>query len=156
MQSIAPEFLQGRSFQSEPLASTPFAPVFVQMLKAPQENTSNGIPKLPNHIGHIPSLSTCEKNLLANLIGYNQKEIMKKTPRQIMDEFYFASVPSIDLTNLQLQLAEHHSELPSVSKCGHPVILPDMDQSKVTELDKRNIVSCKMVFHLTRCNFWYG
>ncbi|XP_014480649.1 PREDICTED: CCR4-NOT transcription complex subunit 11 isoform X2 [Dinoponera quadriceps] len=107
-----------------------------KMLKTPQEDTSNGIPKPSSHTGHIPFLSTCEKNLLVNLIGYNQKEIMKKTPRQIVDEFYFASVPSIDLTNLQLQLAEHHSELPSVSKCGHPVILPDMDQSKVTEIDK--------------------
>lgn len=123
-------------YKGEPIASTPFAPVFVQMLKTPQEDTSNGIPKPPNHTGHIPFLSTCEKNLLTNLIGYNQKEIMKKTPRQIIDEFYFASVPSIDLTNLQLQLAEHHSELPSVSKCGHPVILPDMDQFKTTDFDK--------------------
>lgn len=123
-------------YKGEPLASTPFATVFVQVLKAQQEDTNNGIPKLPNYTGHIPFLSPCEKNLLTNLIGYNQKDIVKKTPRQVVDELYFASVPSIDLTNLQLQLAEHHSELPSVSKCGYPIILPDMDQSKVTEFDK--------------------
>lgn len=121
-------------YKGEPLAPTPFAPVFIQMLRTPREDT-NGIPKPPNHTGHIPFLSTCERNLLRHLIGH-QKDIMKKTPRQIVDEFYFVSVPPVDLTNLQLQLAEHHSELPSVSKCGHPVILPDMDQSKATELDK--------------------
>lgn len=123
-------------YKGEPLASTPFASVFVQVLKS-QEDTNNGNPKLPT--GHIPSLSNCEKNLLVNLLGYNQKDIMKSTPRQIVDELSFAPVPSIDLTNLQLQLAEHQSELPSVSKCGNPVILPDMDHSKGTEFDKSSV-----------------
>lgn len=53
-----------------------------------------------------------------------------------MDELYFVSVPPVDLSNLQIQLAEHHSELPSIAKCGNPVILPDMDHSKITEIDK--------------------
>jgi len=144
-------------YKGEPLASTPFVSVFVQILK--QENTNNENSKLANHTGHIPLLSQCEKNLLVNLLGYNHKDIMKKTPRQIMDEFSFVSVPSIDLTNLQLQLAEHQSELPSVSKCGNPVILPDMDHSKETEFDEttvRNITEtlivgdpplCKQSYH---------
>ncbi|KAG6804548.1 CCR4-NOT transcription complex subunit 11 [Apis mellifera caucasica] len=121
-------------YRGETLASTPFAPVFVQVLKS-QEDTNNGVPKT-NFSGHIPILSQCEKNLLVNLLGYNQKDILKKTPRQIVDELYFVSVPPVDLSNLQVQLAEHHSELPSIAKCGHPVILPDMDHSKVTEIDK--------------------
>lgn len=144
-------------YKGEPLASTPFASVFVQVLK--QENTNNENSKLANHTGHIPLLSQCEKNLLVNLLGYNHKDIMKKTPHQIMDELSFVSVPSIDLTNLQLQLAEHQSELPSVSKCGNPVILPDMDHSKETEFDEttvRNITEslivgdpplCKQSYH---------
>lgn len=144
-------------YKGEPLASTPFVSVFVQILK--QENTNNENSKLANHTGHIPLLSQCEKNLLVNLLGYNHKDIMKKTPHQIMDEFSFVSVPSIDLTNLQLQLAEHQSELPSVSKCGNPVILPDMDHSKETEFDEttvRNITEtlivgdpplCKQSYH---------
>lgn len=121
-------------YRGEPLASTPFAPVFVQVLKS-QENTNNGSSKPSGHTGHIPPLSNCEKNLLVNLMGYNPKDIMKKTPRQIVDEFSFTPVPPIDLTNLQLQLAEHQSELPSVSKCGNPIILPDMDHSKGMEYD---------------------
>ncbi|KAG5307160.1 CNO11 protein, partial [Acromyrmex insinuator] len=129
-------------YRGEPLASTPFASVFVQMLKS-QEDVNNGSSKPSNHTGHIPFLSNCEKNLLVNLMGYNQKDVIKKTPRQIVDEFSFSTVPSIDLTNLQLQLAEHQSELPAVSKCGNPIILPDMDHSKGTEYDAatvRNII----------------
>ncbi|KAK2587164.1 hypothetical protein KPH14_002917 [Odynerus spinipes] len=123
-------------YRGEPLASTPFATVFVQVLK-PQEDTNNGV-TIPNFSGHIPVLSECEKNLLVNLLGYNQKEVMKKTPRQlIVDDLYFASTTPIDLTNLQLQLAEYHSELPSISKCGNPIILPDMDHTKVTGSDKK-------------------
>ncbi|XP_043489083.1 CCR4-NOT transcription complex subunit 11 [Polistes fuscatus] len=123
-------------YKGEPLASTPFATVFVQMLKS-QEDSNNGV-LLNNFSGHIPVLSECEKNLLINLLGYNQKEVMKKTPRQlVVDDLYFASTPSIDLTNLQLQLAEYHSELPSISKCGNPIILPDMDHSKITGSDKK-------------------
>lgn len=125
-------------YRGEPLASTPFASVFVQVLKS-QEDSNNGSSKPPSHTGHIPFLSNCEKNLLVNLMGYNQKDIMKKTPRQIVDEFSFATVPSIDLTNLQLQLAEHQSELPSVSKCGNPIILPDMDHSKGIEYDMTSV-----------------
>lgn len=123
-------------YRGEPLASTPFATVFVQLLK-PQEDTANGV-SITNFSGHIPVLSECEKNLLINLLGYNQKEVMKKTPRQlIVDDLYFTSTPPIDLTNLQLQLAEYHSELPSISKCGNPIILPDMDHTKITGSDKK-------------------
>ncbi|XP_015188995.1 PREDICTED: CCR4-NOT transcription complex subunit 11 [Polistes dominula] len=123
-------------YKGEPLASTPFATVFVQMLK-PQEDTNNGV-LLNNCSGQMPVLSECEKNLLINLLGYNQKEVMKKTPRQlVVDDLYLASIPSIDLTNLQLQLAEYHSELPSISKCGNPIILSDMDHSKITATDKK-------------------
>lgn len=123
-------------YRGEPLASTPFATVFVQVLKL-QEDTSNGV-SISNFSGHIPVLSECEKNLLVNLLGYNQKEVMKKTPRQlIVDDLYFASTPPLDLTNLQLQLAEYHSELPSISKCSNPIILPDMDHTKITGSDKK-------------------
>ncbi|XP_072762379.1 CCR4-NOT transcription complex subunit 11 [Anoplolepis gracilipes] len=125
-------------YKGEPLATTPFASVFVQVLKQ-EDGTNNGNSKPSNHTGHIPFLSQCERNLLVNLLGYNHKDIMKKTARQIVDEFSFAPVPSIDLTNLQLQLVEHQSELPSVSKCGNPVILPDVDHSKETEFDETTV-----------------
>ncbi|XP_012543691.1 CCR4-NOT transcription complex subunit 11 [Monomorium pharaonis] len=122
-------------YRGEPLASTPFAPVFVQVLKSQEDITSNSGSKPSGHTGHIPPLSNCERNLLVNLMGYNTKDVMKKTPRQIVDEFSFAPVPPIDLTALQLQLAERQSELPAVSKCGNPIIVPDMEHSKGLEYD---------------------
>lgn len=125
-------------YKGEPLASTPFATVFVQALK-PREEASNGNSKLPNHTGPVPFLSHCERNLLINLLGHAQKDILKKTPHQIVDELPFAPVPPLDLTSLEQQLLEHQSELPSVSKCGTSVILPDMDHSKGAEPDKATI-----------------
>lgn len=119
-------------YRGEPLASTPFAPVFIQVLKS-QDDTNSGVPKTKEH---VPVLSTCERNLLISLLGYNQKDILKKTPRQIMEELYFTTPPTIDLSSLQAQLTERHSELPAVAKCGHPVILSDIDYFKATEVDK--------------------
>lgn len=76
--------------------------------------------------GHIPVLSRCEKYLIASLMGYNYKEMIKKTPRQIIEELYpLPSPPPCDSTDLQLQLVERRSELPAVEKCGNPVILSD-------------------------------
>lgn len=115
------------------LPLVPFATVFVQAFK-PQEDGNNAAKA--NTSGHVPILSQCEKNLLA-LLFKNKTATMKKTPRQIVDELYFApTVTPTDLTALELHLAEWHSELPAVSKCGRPVILPDMDRSKATEIDK--------------------
>ncbi|XP_012258138.1 CCR4-NOT transcription complex subunit 11 [Athalia rosae] len=122
-------------YRGEPIACTPFATVFIQVLKPSEENVT-GLPR-PNFSGHIPALSKCEKNLLSHLLGYNAKEIIKKTPRQIMDEATHLASPLVDLTSLQLQVAERLSELPSISKCGNPVILPDMDRSKAGEIDKK-------------------
>lgn len=121
-------------YRGEPVASTPFASVFLQVLK-PHDETSNGIPKT-SFSGHIPVLSQCEKNLLVRLLDGNSKDTMKKTARQLIDELYFASAPLVDLTNLQVPLTERVSELPSTSKSGQPIILPDPDRTKMTEVDK--------------------
>ena len=120
-------------YRGVPLASTPFAPVFVQILKAPEE-TGNG--EKGSHPSHVPVLSQCEKNLLAGLLGPKSSEIMKKTPRQVIDELYFVPSAQPDLTSLQLQLAERQSELPAVTKCGIPVILPEAESLKPNEVDK--------------------
>ncbi|EZA56531.1 hypothetical protein DMN91_001740 [Ooceraea biroi] len=125
-------------YKGEPLASTPFATVFAQALR-PQEDTGSGNPKPPSQTDHAPFLSRCERSLLVNLLGHTQKDVTKKTPHQIVDELSFAPVPPVDLTSLQQQLMERQSELPSVSKCGSSVILPDMDHSKGAEFDKTTV-----------------
>ncbi|XP_001605064.1 CCR4-NOT transcription complex subunit 11 [Nasonia vitripennis] len=113
-------------YKGEPLATTPFAPVFVQILKSPGENLDKAL-----YSGHIPVLSRCEKYLIAGLMGYNYREMMKKTPRQIIEELYpLPSPPPYDSTDLQLQLVERRSELPAVEKCANPVILSDTARPK--------------------------
>lgn len=95
--------------------------MFVQILKTPGEKVEK-----THFSGHIPVLSRCEKYLIASLMGYNYKEMMKKTPRQIIEELYpLPSPPPYDSTDLQLQLVERQSELPAVEKCGNPVIISD-------------------------------
>jgi hypothetical protein len=62
-------------------------------------------------------------------MGYNYKDIIKKTPRQIIEELYpLPNPPPYDSTDLQLQLVERRSELPAVEKCGTPVILSDTSE----------------------------
>lgn len=122
-------------YRGESLASTPFATVFIQVLKPLDESVTGATQ--PNFSGHVPALSRCEKNFLIHLLGYSSKETMKKTPRQIIDEPSHSATPLVDLTSLQLQLAERLSELPNISKCGNPIILPDRDRSKAGEFDKK-------------------
>lgn len=93
----------------------------MQILKTPGDNLEKSC-----FSGHIPVLSRCEKYLIASLMGYNYKEIMKKTPRQIIEELFpLPSPPPCDTTELQLQLVERRSELPAVERYGNPVILSD-------------------------------
>lgn len=114
-------------YKGENLVNTPFAPVFVQILKTPSENLGDASGNTKSHFsGHIPVLSRCEKYLIASLMGYNYKEMIKKTPRQIIEELYpLSGQPPCDSTELQLQLHEKRSALPAIQKCGNPVILSD-------------------------------
>ena len=125
-------------YRGEPLSITPFAPVFVQILKTP-EDTGTG--RKGNVSSHVPTLSQCEKNLLAALLGPKSSEIMKKTPRQVIDELYFVPSSQPDLTTLQQQIAEQQSELPAIAKCGNPVILPEPERPKTSESDKNSAKS---------------
>ncbi|XP_058808770.1 CCR4-NOT transcription complex subunit 11 [Phymastichus coffea] len=115
-------------YKGEPLASSPFAPVFVQILKTPGEKIEKS-----HFSGHIPVLSRCEKYLIASLMGYSYKDMIKKTPRQIIEDLYpLTTPPPCDSTDLQLQLVERQSELPAIEKCGNPVIISDIvDRPKV-------------------------
>ncbi|XP_051174002.1 CCR4-NOT transcription complex subunit 11 [Leptopilina boulardi] len=120
-------------YRGESIATTPFASVFVQILKSPEESTIVG--KI-NNPSHVPALSQCEKNLLAGLLGPKSNEIMKKSPRQVIDELYFVPSAQPDLTSLQLQIIERQSELPAMTKCGNPVILPEIEHINSKDNDK--------------------
>lgn len=118
-------------YRGRPISQTPFVSVFIQIFRNSDQLQNNVSPS--NGDGHVPVLSPCEKNFLAKLLGGDGKEIMKQTPRQIMDELYFAPITNVDFTSLQLHLVEHHSEFTSISKCGYPIILSDMDNARANE-----------------------
>ncbi|XP_044017355.1 CCR4-NOT transcription complex subunit 11 [Aphidius gifuensis] len=119
-------------YQGEPLASTPFASVFCKMLSF-QDKPDNK----KNISINTPKLTKCELNLLINLIGTNSSDIIKKTPRQLLDDHAHPTPGQIDdfLKNLQLEIVEYHSEFPAVSKCGNSIILPDNNNQMKNDND---------------------
>ncbi|XP_014215811.1 CCR4-NOT transcription complex subunit 11 [Copidosoma floridanum] len=114
-------------YKGEPLASTPFAPVFVQILRTPDENVEKAY-----------FFSRCEKYLVASLMNpMTYRETMKKTPRQLLQELYHLNTPpQCDLTELKMQLAEHQSEMPATAKCGTSVVLSEGTRIGTTNLNE--------------------
>lgn len=61
------------------------------------------------------------------------RETMKKAPRQLLQELYHLSnPPQYDLTELQSQLSEYQSEIPTIAKCGSSVILSESIKTGAT------------------------
>ena len=53
-------------------------------------------------------------------------QLLKRTANQILSSD-LATFHSVDITSIQLALAERQSELPHTSRSGIPVILPDIE-----------------------------
>lgn len=112
-------------YRGELMAVNPFATVFIHLLHPPEE-TSKGSTRKLEYAGQLPRLSTVEKNFLAQLITNPTKELLKRTANQILSSD-LATFHSVDITSIQLALAERQSELPHTSRSGIPVILPDSE-----------------------------
>ena len=111
-------------YRGKPISQTPFAAVFVKIFQSNRGSSENKI-----RDSNVPILSQTEKNFLARLFGADSKDTMKQTPRKIIDDSSTNATSEIDLTNLQLNLAEHQSEFTSISKSGYPIILSDPDET---------------------------
>lgn len=113
-------------YRGKTMGLTPFVSIFVDIFRTETQPESK-------RDGDTLMLSTCEKKFLAKLLVSDEKDLLRRTPRQIMDEVYISPVNNVALSSLQLNAVEHNSELMSISKCGYPIILPDTDATSGTE-----------------------
>jgi len=123
-QRIIAIFLLYEMYRTEPLASNPFAPVFIHLLNPAEENLNVGGKKL-EFAGQLPKISNAEKEFLSQLIAGTSKDLLKRTPKQVLS--MESSTQAFDVSGLQIALAEHQSEMPQYSKTGIPIVLPDPD-----------------------------
>ncbi|KAK3927295.1 CCR4-NOT transcription complex subunit 11 [Frankliniella fusca] len=112
-------------YKGEPMALNPFTTVFVHLLHPPDEMGKTSMRKL-EYAGEMPRISAVEKNFLAQLVTSTSRELLKKTATQVINSEP-SSYHSVDITSVQLALAERQSELPHTARAGVPVVLPDSE-----------------------------
>ncbi|XP_054277880.1 CCR4-NOT transcription complex subunit 11 [Macrosteles quadrilineatus] len=108
-------------YRGEVLASSPFAPVFVHLLQPTDPVVKPGPRKL--EFTQLPRLSLSEKSFVSQLITNSSKDLLKKTAKQVLS----VEGPVVDVSVLQMTLAEKHSELPSTGRAALSVLVPDSD-----------------------------
>ena len=120
-QKFAAVLLLLELYKHDPQNLHPFASAFVHLLTSDDQLTNNK--KTNDFPCYIPKLSTSEKNYISHLITGPQKDMYKKTLRQILNSDS-STLPLADVTSLQLGVTERFSEFTPTVKSRIPVVFP--------------------------------
>ncbi|XP_023342997.1 CCR4-NOT transcription complex subunit 11 [Eurytemora carolleeae] len=125
-------------YKTEPVSINPFAPVFIHLL-----NTADSFDAGDARYRQLPALKPSERQFLTQLVAGQGKDFLKKSPGTIC-KADTVSVPQVDLTGVQLSLAERQSELPHTARSAVSGVIPDPkiqdpDCLELAALQKRTI-----------------
>jgi len=110
-------------YKSDLVSSNPFAPVFIHLLNPSYDGFDPGELRFGCQ---LPSFSPGERQFLTQLVAGQGKDFMKRSAGNITKSDP-STVPAVDLTGVQLALAERHSELAHTARAAVSGLIPDPD-----------------------------
>jgi len=107
-------------YKSDAVSNNPFSPVFIQLL-GPSETFDPGEQRYGCQLAR---LNPGERQFLTQLLGGQGKDLMKKTAGSL-GKSDPANLPGVDLSGVQLALAESQSQLPHTARAAVTGIISD-------------------------------